>query len=318
MCPSGKCSGGRCEVTPTTTADAITNPFALEATKTGVVIGADNAVSICNASGCTNLQAGVAPSALGVTSDRVYFEMVSGTTHYVRSCPLTGCPDAGAAEHEQRANFGVGAFATSGDGIVWTHDSASGNDASGCTLLDACQATTARATFDLETQRPTKLITRGAKSIVWATGGTPGDAKKQLRYCPITPSPCTTPVEVTTDGAPITALAYFLGKHFFVAEEPLMPYETFGKLYVLDDETHAVTRLASNVPLSTFSTMGALTADASGIYWTNTLEKRVLHCSGDCQTYDVLASDQDGVRLVAVNDSFVYWSLPTKILQVPK
>ncbi len=324
-CGAGKCTDGACQPFPV--ASGFTEVHAIAMGPTGLVISADSDVSLCTkpegctaATALTTLKAGVSQlNDVAVAGNDVYFDGNEGDSEIVYKCPVAGCPGGGPTIVENVVNDSIGRVVAGPTEVVWTrYQSYYGPYSRRCTLpgcasiADVRPKPTTGPYYDMATREmtvPSKIVSVGAVSTLWATGALYNDNYKQLRACGLA-SPCPTPTEIDTAAAYIVALTYHDGKHYAATGT--------GTIFSVSDAAPT----AARTPLVT-DTNGItdVAVDASGIYWVNGTTGKVLRCANlaGCQgAGETLATGQTGAKKIRLDAKFVYWATTTSVLKVAK
>jgi hypothetical protein len=159
---------------------------------------------------------------------------------------------------------------------------------------------------------PSKIISVGAVSTLWATGGLYNSNKEELRACPLA-TPCPTPTEIDTAFASVRALTYFNGKHYGAMSAAAGGNVVFS---VDDTKPGAPTTLVADA-----AGISDVAVDASGIYWVNGTTGKVLRCAtatGCAGSGETLATGQVGATRIVLDASFVYWATGNAVMKVAK
>lgn len=327
-CGGGACTGGVCQ--PLMVATGFTDVHAIATSPSGLVISADSDLSLCaDPTGCTaatsltTIKGGVSQLAdVTVAGANVYFHGNEGDYEVVYRCPLAGCPVGGPDIIENIVNDDVGRIVAGPTDVLWTrYQSYYGPYSRRCSLPGCSANVEVRvaattgpysSNASREMTVPSKVVSVGAVSTLWATGALYSDNLKQLRACPLT-SACATPTEINTDGASVSALTYYDGKHYGASSASGGGDVIFS---VGDATVGARTLLVADA-----SGITDVAVDASGIYWVNGTTGKVLRCaaltgcSGSGETLAVGHAGALGVRLDA---KFVYWMTKTTVMKVAK
>ena len=326
-CGAGQCSDSACQPFPVATGFTAVHGIAIS--PSGIVISADSDVSLCaNPNGCTaasltTIKAGVSQlNSVTVAGTNVYFDGNEGDFENVYRCPVAGCPGAGPDMIEEVVNDSIGRVVAGPNSVMWTrYDSYYGPyfrrcALPGCTSNVDVRSMSATGSYSTSVTRELttslNIVSVGATSTLWATGGLYNDNSKQLRACPLA-SACTTPTEIDTGGNSVSALTYHDGKHYGAS------FATGGGnviFSVSDASPGARTPLVSDA-----AGIADVAVDASGIYWVNGTTGKVLRCTkltGCMGSGETLALGQIGARRIAVDEKFVYWMTSTAVMKVAK
>ena len=326
-CGAGQCITGVCQ--PFGAAPVFTNVHGIAISPSGLVISADNDVSLCDKpEGCTaatlkTIKAGLSNlESVAVVGTDVYWNSNVGDGEIVYRCPVAGCPGAGPDVIEAIVNDNIGAVVAGPTDLVWTRYQSYYGPYSHRCVLPACttitdvrpKPSTGPYNNDAarETTVPSTIISVGAAHTLWATGGLYTDNYKQLRSCPIATS-CPTPTEVDTTAYAVSALSYYKGLHYGASGAAGGGNVIFT---VSDASPGARTPLVTDAAGIT-----DLVVDASGIYWVNGTTGKVLRCAtltGCAGGGETLATGQTGAEHIRVDAKFVYWTTMTSILKVAK
>lgn len=325
-CGAAQCSGSVCQ--PFVAASGFTSVHAIAMSPSGVVISADSDVTVCtNPAGCTpatltTIKAGLSQlNDVTVSGTNVYFDANMGDFEIVYRCPVGGCPAGGPDVIENVVNDSIGRVVAGPTDVLWTRYQSYYGPYSRRCALPGCAAPvdvrTKMATgpyYDLvtrETSVPSKVVSVGAISTLWATGGLYNDGNKALRSCALA-STCATPSEVTTAYGNIAALTYYSGKHYGAQAT------TSGTIvFSVSDATPTTTTTLVADAAGTAD----VAVDASGIYWVNGATGKVHRCAtlaGCSGGGETLATGQVGAMRIALDPKFVYWSTPTSVMKVAK
>lgn len=329
-CGGGQCSGGLCQPFPA--ASGFTAVHAIAASPSGIIISADNDVSLCaNPSGCSaatlkTIKAGVSQlNDVTVAGTDVYFDGNVGDSEIVYRCPIAGCPGTGPTIVENIINDGIGRVVAGPKDVLWTRYGTVGNYgpySRRCALPGCASNVDVRlkgavdysANPAREQSVPSKIVSVGAVSTLWATGSLYNDPQKQLRACPLA-STCAVPVEIDTGAAGVSALTYFDGKHYGASGA------SGGGSVVFSLSDAAPGAGARALLVSDAAGIADVAVDASGIYWVNAVTGKVLRCAkltGCSGSGETLATGQTGAIRIRLDAKFVYWMTTTSVMKVAK
>ncbi|HVM68539.1 MAG TPA: hypothetical protein VM204_01720 [Gaiellaceae bacterium] len=327
-CGAGQCTAGACE--PFVAAGGFTKVHAIAISPSGLVIAADSDVSLCSdPKGCPatsslkTVKAGISQlNDVTVAGADVYFDGNEGDAEIVWRCPTAGCPAAGPTVVENVVNDAIGRVVAGPTSILWTrYDSYYGPYSRRCALpgcasnVDVRPQPSTGPYYDnpaRENTVPSKVVSVGATSTLWATGALYNDNGKQLRSCPLN-GPCATPNEISTNSNTVTALTYYDGKHYGASGDGSGGTIIFA---VSDAAPGARTPLVSDAAGVT-----DIAVDASGIYWLNGTTGKIHRCAqltGCAGSGATLATAQTGATRIRLDDKFVYWARPTIVMKVAK
>ena len=327
-CGGGQCSGGLCQPFPA--ANGFTAVHAIAASPSGIIISADNDVSLCaNPSGCSaatlkTIRAGVSQlNDVTVAGTDVYFDGNVGNSEIVYRCPIAGCPGTGPTIVENITNDGIGRVVAGPNDVLWTRYSDFGPYSRRCVLPGCASNVDVRlkgaVDYSVNPAReqsvPSKVVSVGAVSTLWATGSLYNDPLKQLRACPLA-SACAVPVEIDTGAAGVSALTYFDGKHYGASGA-----SGGGGSVVFSLSDAAPGAGARALLVSDAAGIADVAVDASGIYWVNAVTGKVLHCAkltGCSGSGETLATGQTGAIRIRLDAKFVYWMTTTSVMKVAK
>jgi hypothetical protein len=302
----------------------------IAASSAGVIMAVDNeTVKLCSvATGCspttiTDL-ATQRYNLRGVTvvGTDVYFFAAPSDPWILYSCPVAGCPPAGPNVVENN-NDTIGAVAAGPDMVYWTRYSYCSNYSERCSLPGCTGISQLRLKAGScanpysdntnnpshEMTYPSSVVSAGAATVLWGTGGLYNDSTKFLRGCANTGT-CVTPQEIDTGDTVVNALAYYDGFHYGAGG---------ASIFRVADVMGTTTR---TVVASDAQGLTGIAADASGIYWVNGTTGNVRRCPKltGCTSAEVetLAVGQTGAKAIAIDANNVYWSLATKVMRVVK
>ncbi|MBX3223763.1 MAG: hypothetical protein KF795_24840 [Labilithrix sp.] len=327
-CGAGECSASACQ--PFAVATGFTDVHGIAMSPSGVVISADSDVSLCaKPDGCSaatslsTIVAGVIQlNDVTVAGTVVYFDGNDGDSEIVFRCPVAGCPGAGPDIIESTVNDTIGRVIAGPTDVLWTrYQSYYGQYSRRCSLPGCASSVAVRPIpttgpyYDSpqrELTVPSRVVSVGATSTLWATGGIFNDSTKNLRACPLASS-CPTPTEIDTAEFTVSALTYYDGKHYGASGA------TGGGnvIFSVSDAAPGTRALL----VSDAAGIADVAVDASGIYWVNGTTGKVLRCKtlkGCMGAGETLAVGQTGARRIALDASFVYWSTPTAVMKVAK
>lgn len=327
-CGAGLCSAGACQPFPVAT--GFSNIHAIAMSPSGVIISADSDVSLCaNPNGCaaatslTTIKAGVSQlNDVTVAGTNVYFDGNEGDSEIVYRCPVAGCPGAGPDIIENVVNDSIGRVVAGPTDVLWTrYQSYYGPYSRRCSLPGCGSNVEVRPlastgpyydATDRELTVPSKIVSVGAVSTLWATGALSNSNYKQLRACALATA-CSTPTEIDTAAASVSALTYYDGKHYGASGAIGGGNVVFS---VSDAAPGARTLLVSDAAGIT-----DVAVDASGIYWVNGTTGKVLRCAtltGCNGSGETLATGQTGASRIRLDEKFVYWATSTTVMKVAK
>ena len=295
----------------------------------GVVISAGSDVTLCaDPNGCTaatftTIRAAVSQlNDVTVAGTDVYFDGNDGDYALVYRCPVAGCPNAGPIVVENVVNDSIGRVVAGPTDVYWTRYQSYYGPYSRRCVLPGCspvvgvrpQATTGPY-YNLPAREqtvPSKIVSVGAVSTLWATGSLYSSSKEQLRACALA-SACPTPTEIDTAFGSVRALTYFNGMHYGAMTSSAGGNVVFS---VGDAAPGAPTTLVADA-----AGIADVAVDASGIYWVNATTGKVLRCAtaaGCAGSGETLATGQVGATRVALDAKFVYWATSSAVLKVAK
>jgi len=311
----------------------LTNVHAIDTSGQGVVISAASDVTLCpNANGCTlaqlrTIRAGVSQlNDVTVAGGNVYYDGNEGDSEIVYRCPLAGCPGGGPDIIENVVNDNIGRVIAGPTAVVWTrYQSFYGPYSRKCTLPtclnmvgDIRPRPTTGTSYSQRPEReltvPSRVVSVGAQTTLYATGGLGNDNNKALRACPVAGG-CVTPTEIGTEGNHVSALTFFDGKHYGASGAS----GGGSVIFSLPDVNPAAAQRTLLVGDAAGVTDVAV--DASGIYWVNGTTGRVQRCAtltGCSGAGETLALNQTGASRIRLDAKFVYWMTPNSVMKVAK
>jgi hypothetical protein len=258
---------------------------------------------------------------LAVAGSEVFWDGAPSDPWIVWHCPLTGCPGAGPTVAESN-NDRFGALVAGPNDVYWTIAGFYSPYSHRCTPPACSSFTEVRpkllsgtpyddpTTPTHEMTIPTTIVSVGAATVLWNTGGLYSDSTKYLRSCALAAA-CPTPTEIDTSPTyGVSALAYYNGQHYGASA---------GSIFSVADVagTTAHTALAPDA-----AGIVGIAVDASGIYWVNATSGNVRRCAklAGCAAGEVetLATGQTGATGIAIDTDNVYWAMPTKVMRVVK
>lgn len=326
-CNGGSCADGLCQ--PVEMASGFTTVNGIVASPMGVVMMVDDKdVKRCGVpTGCTagtlsDVSTNSSPrwfKHITIAGSEVFWDGAPSDPWIVWHCPAAGCPASGPIQVESN-NDRFGALVAGPNDVYWTIAGYNAPYSHKCTP-PACSSfsevrpyvSSAPYPYDSpqtpthEMTIPTSIVSVGATSVIWATGGLYNDSK-YMRSCALAAA-CPTPTEI--EGAGASALTYYGGKHYGAAGTTI---------FSIDDA--APTTARANVAPEAAGVV-AMAADASGVYWVNATTGNVRRCAkltGECAAGEVetLAVGQTGATGIAIDANNVYWAMPTKVMRVVK
>jgi hypothetical protein len=227
-------------------------------------------------------------------------------------------------------NDQAGVVAASPTHVVWSRQGGDSSYFDSCSLPEGCNATNPVITRvrnendhgapngyssdpQHENDYPVTLMSVGAKTVFWNTGGTPQNSSQFLAYCSFASAPCNDGTLLDTGASNVVAMVHFNGTHFIATS-----HESRNDIiYAFSDETPTSTKPIAN----DVQGIAWIAADATGIYWANGKSGVILHCGNvtdGCTANETIATGQTGVKFVAVNSKYVFWATATKVFQVAK
>ncbi len=261
---------------------------------------------------------------LVVAGDEVFFWPYESYPYSIHRCPVDGCPDTPeqVPGPDDERGHRIGVVVAGPDALYWTRDDRNlGPFSRRCALPECTTTSEVRVVGNVdyntaparELTRPSSVVSVGANSVLWGTGGLGNDSTKQLRSC-VLANPCTTPTEIDNGGAFVVALTYFDGHHYGISKS------TSGStIFRVSDaaSTTTATPVAAD-EAGVFS----IAVDASGIYWANGATGKILRCPKldgcNAEEIETLAVNQTNTSRIRVDANNVYWQRETKILRLAK
>lgn len=327
-CNGGGCVDGQCQ--PIQIASA-TKMLWFDVAAAGVVMSMDDTkVRLCDIpTGCSEAQLKSIASGLSwnahvvVSGTTVFFDGQTGDPYLVYKCAITGCPGTGPDVVENIVNDSIGNIVAGPTDLVWTRRGYYGPYTNKCVLPGCAAPLTVRPAPpssqgyygdvpSRELDTPNHIISVGANTTLWSTGGIYATSTPFLRSCPLSTTTCT-PTDIT-NAAGVLALTYYSGKHYGVENAA-----NGEAIFTVVDTAGTSTR---TVIAGDDDGITDIAVDASGIYWVNGTTGFVRRCPNltgcTAAQNQTLATNQTGAKHIRLDAGNVYWMTDTKVLRVVK